>query len=289
MIVPVDAEPHHDRTPTGFTFGLGLRAALARELFAQPDTCVDFLEIHPENYLGRGGHFRRMLDEARERWPMLVHGLSRSLASPEAFDVDGLRSLRALLRDVKAPFYSDHLCLSSFGNAHSYDLLPMPFNEAWLKVSIDRVRQLQQALEIPILVENVSSLFILEGSEWSEPEFLSLLVQETGCGLLLDVNNVFVNATNHGVDPVDWLRRIPMHRVMAMHMAGHETRPDGILIDTHAEPVCADVRQLFARVVQSCPQVPVLLERDGNYPPLTDLLHELDDLRSDVGQVNHAS
>jgi uncharacterized protein (UPF0276 family) len=271
--------PHSLRSQPTPSFGIGLRSGLASALFAAPTSCVDFVEIHPENYVGRGGAFARMLDEALERWPVYLHGLSVALASPHAPDREHLTRLRALIRRVNAPWYSDHLCVTSGGNAHTYDLLPIPHTEAWVEVVAARVRMLSDALECPIAMENISTYIDVPGSTMTEAEFLAAVVERSGAKLLLDVNNLYVNARNLGLDSAAWFDVVPLHAVAGIHIAGHEVQPDGLRIDTHGEPVCDDVYSLLTAAVARTGPVPILLERDQHLPPWATLMTELDRVR----------
>lgn len=249
--------------------------SIGAELIERAPDDVRWLELHPENYVGRGGRFRSLLERARERWSFAAHGLSLSLGNAEPHDLTYVRELRGFLEELGSPWYSDHLCFGAVDNAHLHDLLPVPRNAASAQVVVDRVRALQDGLGLPVAIENVSYYADSRLDAMGEVEFLAEVAERADAKLLLDVNNVWVNARNHGFDPVDYLRQVPLDRVVQLHVAGHEVRPDGLIIDTHSEPVCPGVFELLEWVVARTGPVPVLLERDGKFPPLDDLLDEV--------------
>lgn len=255
--------------------GLGLRAAFADELIRRRPAEVGWVEIHPENYVGRGGRFRRFLDQARDTWSVAAHGLTLNLGNPDPFDPGWLRELRAFLDEVDAPWYSDHLCFGAVGNAHMHDLLPMPRQPWAIDLAVDRIRALQDALGRPVAIENVSAYQPEDQYGMPEVEFVLEVADRADAKLLLDVNNVYVNSRNHDFDPRAWLAQVPAERVVQIHVAGHLLRRDGLIIDTHAEPVCDDVYTLLEETLRQLGAVPVLLERDGNYPALDELLAEV--------------
>lgn len=257
--------------------GLGFRPELADALLADDAPEVRWVEIHPENYLGRGGRFAAHLEAARARWPVVTHGLSLCVGAREPFEPSYLRSLRGLLRDLGARWHSEHLAWGNVGGAFSHDLLPLPFTNEAIAVASARIRELSDALEVPIAVEN-TSYYAHPGGRGAmrEIDFLREVLDRSDARLLLDVNNVFVNATNHGFDPDGWLARVPMERVVQLHVAGHFTRPDGLIIDTHGEPVRSEVLGLLERTLERLPDgVPILLERDVDHPPLPVLRAEM--------------
>lgn len=255
--------------------GLGLRAAFADELIERRPAEVRWLEIHPENYVGRGGRFRRFLDRARDTWRVAAHGLTLNFGNPDDLDRAWLRDLRAFLDEVDAPWYSDHLCFGAVGNAHLHDLLPMP-RERWaIELAVDRIRALQDALGRDVAIENVSAYQPEAQYGMPEVEFVLEVADRADAKLLLDVNNVYVNSRNHDFDARAWLAQVPAERVVQIHVAGHLLRRDGVIIDTHAEPVCDDVYVLVEETLRQLGSVPVLLERDGNYPQLDELLAEV--------------
>ncbi len=257
--------------------GIGLR----REHFAEIESCgrvVDWLEIIPENYVGVGGYARRNLEHCRGRWPMLAHGVSLSLGGPDPLDASYIAGLKALLDELEAPFYTDHLCYATIGGANFYDLLPVPFTEEAVRHCAGRIRELADRLERPVAVENVSYYAKMPGSRLSEGQFVRAVVEEAGCGLLLDVNNVYVNARNHGDEPRASLEALPLDRTMQIHIAGHETEGER-LIDTHGRPLVDEVWALYREALTRVGPVPVLLEWDTQIPSLDRVLDEADRAR----------
>lgn len=258
--------------------GLGLRAPLFGDLMARAPAALRWVEVSPENHMGRGGFFERMLSDARGRFPVVTHGLSLGLGDLAPPDPAFLRALRAFLEAVGTPWHSDHLCFGTVDGAHLHDLLPLPFTRESVRAVVDRVRLLEDALGLPIAVENISWYAHPGPSEMDEADFLGEVLSRSGARLLLDVNNAFVNARNHGTDARDFLRRMPADRVVQIHVAGHFTGADGFRLDTHGEPVCEEVYDLLAFALSRTGRVPVLLERDGGYPPFAELAAEVERL-----------
>ena len=255
--------------------GLGLRQRLAEDLFTAELPELAFVEIHPENYLQRGGRFRHMFERARERFPVLTHGLTLGVGATAAAAPSYTGALRDLLHELRAPFHSEHLCFSSVDGVMLHDLLPLPFNRASVRNAVARIGELRDALERPIAVENVSYYAHPGRPEMTELQFLLEVLEGADAKLLLDVNNVFVNSRNHGFDPYVYLDRIPAERVVQLHVAGHQTRPDGLIIDTHGEPVRDEVFALLAHALRRIGPCPVLLERDQNMPKFSVLAAEV--------------
>jgi uncharacterized protein (UPF0276 family) len=256
--------------------GLGLRSPIAKELFSAPPPAVRWLEIHPENYLARGGHYETLLREARARFPLLTHGLSMGFGSLTPFTREALAPLRALLSELAVPWHSDHLCFAAVDGVFAHDLLPLPFNEQAIDVCVQRIREAQDALGVPIAVEHISYYMKPAGSALSELDHLNEVLTRADAKLLLDVNNVYVNAMNHGFDPYAFIAALPLSRVVQVHVAGHYVRPDGQRIDTHAEPVCEAVFALFEYTMKLLARpLPVLLERDDNFPEFSELSAEV--------------
>ena len=255
--------------------GIGLRAGLAAELFAAPPPELAFVEVTPENYLRRGGRYAEMLRNARERWPIVTHGLSLSLGGPDPLDGDALRALGAFLRDVQTPWHSDHLSFGAVDGTMLHELLPVPFSRAAVRHISERIARVEDALGVPFAVENITYYESGTGSEMDEGDFVSEVLRSSGAGLLLDVNNVYVNGKNHGFEPRVVLEKLPLERVVQIHVAGHDATEPELLIDTHAEPLLEDVYALLAWVLERTGPVPVLLERDDNFPPWEELCGEL--------------
>ena len=256
--------------------GLGLRAPFyeAAASGAPAAAGVEWWEVISENFMGEGGNPRRVLRSARGHRPIVLHGVSMSLGSTDPLDLRYLDRLAALAAEVEPAWISDHLCWSSFAGHRGHDLWPLPFTEEALTHVAARVAQVQERLGRRILVENVSSYVTFRHSTMSEPEFLTALADRADCGLLLDINNVFVSANNHGFDANAFLEAIPRERVGQFHLAGHETLPTH-LRDTHDHPVCDGVWDLYRCAVARFGDVATLLERDDHIPPLEELCAEV--------------
>ncbi len=264
--------------------GLGLRRPLLDELEAAPPAQVDFMEVAPENWIGVGGRLGRRFRAIRERYPIVLHGLSLSLGGPAPLDVDLLHRIRAFMDEHRIEWYTEHLSYSS-DDGHLYDLLPIPFTEEAVHYVAERIHQVQSIIGRPFAVENVS-YYAAPGREMSELEFLCAVLEEADCGLLLDVNNVYVNAINHGYDPFDFLRALPGERIVYGHIAGHYVEAPDLLVDTHGAPVVDPVWALLDEAYTRFGVFPTLLERDFNLPPLPELLCEVD--RIQAVQRRHA-
>ena len=236
---------------------------------------ADFFEVAPENWVHRDrAPLHQLIASGR---PVHLHGVSLNLGGSSPIDLDFLRAVRELMADLNTTVYSDHLAAS--GDAHQlYDLFPIPFTqEEVLRVS-DRIRQVQDTLGRRIAVENIS-YYAVPGADMSEIDFITAVLAEADCDLLLDVNNVFVNACNNGYDAFDFLARVPAHRVASLHVAGHFDEDDGFKIDTHGAPVKGVVWALLGEAYARVGVRPTLLERDFNFPPLAELLAEVEQIR----------
>jgi uncharacterized protein len=258
--------------------GIGLR----REHFGAIEACerrVDWLEIIPENYVDQGGLVQRNLARCRERWPVIAHGVSLSLGGPDPLPEPYVTGLRRLLDELQAPFYTDHLCYATIDGVNFYDLLPLPFTEEAVRHTAVRIRELADRLERPVAVENITYYAVMPGGRMSEGEFVSAVVEEAGCGLLLDVNNVYVNAMNHGEDPLAVLEALPLHRTLQIHIAGH-VEEGGRLLDTHGRPLADPVWRLYEQALARVGPVPTLLEWDTDIPALDRVLDETDRARA---------
>jgi hypothetical protein len=268
--------------------GLGLRWEFLEELLERRPPEVDFIEISPENYMRRGGYFPSALEEAASAYPAVTHGLTMSLGGVDPLDVEYLRELASFVRDVRSPWHSDHLCFGSADGVVLHDLLPIAFTEAGVVRVADRIARARDALGVPMAVENISFYLHPGAKEMSEAEFIARVCDRADCGLLLDVNNAYVNATNFGFDVDEWMRTVPLHRVVQMHVAGHEWFDEGperggaLIVDTHGADVVDPVLALLERVVAKTGPIPVLLERDQAIPPLDGLLAELARVRAVV-------
>jgi uncharacterized protein (UPF0276 family) len=258
-------------------YGLGLRSAYYQQILEQsPD--VDWFEVVSENFMVQGGKALYYLDAIAERYPLVMHGVSLSIGGPHALDPDYLQQLRKLADRVQPAWISDHLCWSR-GNAHQlHDLLPLPYTEESLEYIAGRVAQVQDVLQRPLVLENVSSYVRAASDDFSEWEFLAALSHASGCELLLDVNNVYVSSRNHGFDAWTFIQSLPADKVRQLHLAGHSDYGDYV-IDTHDHPVSDPVWALYQRTLEHFGPVATLLERDDHFPPFEELLDELQKAR----------
>lgn len=271
--------------------GLGLRWDFLDELLER-EPALPFLEVSPENYIGRGGYYDEALDRAASRYPIVTHGLTMSIGGVDPLDEAYLASLRAFLARVRSPWHSDHLCFGAVDGRILHDLLPVPFHEAEVSRIADRIKRAQDALGVPMAIENVSFYLHPGDKEMGEAEFIARVCDAADCKLMLDVNNAWVNATNFRFDVDTWMATVPLDRVVQMHIAGHDWFQEGsweigdrprdldgdhgmLIVDTHGADVCAEVRALLERVLEKTGPVPVLLERDQSVPPLDELLSEV--------------
>jgi len=259
-------------------FGLGLRPDHYPDFLreAQP---VDWLEIISENYMVPGGKPLAMLDAIRADYPMVMHGVSLSIGSDEPLDMDYLAALKALERRVEPLWISDHLCWTGINAHNTHDLLPLPYDAPALDCVVENIGRVQDYLGRRILIENPSSYVTFRSSDRSEWEFLAEMAGRADCLLLLDVNNIYVSARNHGFDPEDYLAGLPVDRIQQIHLAGHSDMGDYV-IDTHDADVCDAVWDLYASAIRRFGSVATMIERDDAIPPLADVLAELDCARA---------
>ncbi len=261
-------------------FGLGLRKDHYEEILATRPP-VDWFEIISENYMVAGGKPLHYLDRIRAHYPMVMHGVSLSIGSSDPLDQDYLNRLAALIERVEPAWVSDHLCWTGVGGHNYHDLLPLPYTEEAVRHVAGRVEQVQERLGRRILLENLSSYVTFVDSALSEWEFLSAVCEAADCLILLDVNNIYVSACNHGFDPEHYLAGVPPERVWQIHLAGHTSDPSGrILIDTHDMPVHDEVWALYEKAAVRFGPVSTMIERDDRIPPLGELLDELDHART---------
>jgi uncharacterized protein (UPF0276 family) len=259
-------------------FGLGLRVDHYEAILAgQP--AVDWFEALTENYLVPGGKPLHYLMRMRERYPLALHGVSLSIGSTAPLDREYLRQLKALAARVEPAWISDHLCWTGVAGSNTHDLLPLPYTEEALAHVAERVRTVQDVLGRRILLENVSSYVAFRDSRLTEWQFLTEIATRADCLILLDVNNIYVSAVNHGFDALEYLNAIPAGRVQQIHLAGHENHGD-YLIDTHDHPVPDPVWQLYAAAVRRFGAVSTMIERDDHIPPLAELCGELEQARA---------
>jgi uncharacterized protein len=263
--------------------GIGLRADHHGDvwaLLAEPTAAlpVDFLEIHAENYLHAGSPAHRLLMDIAERLPISVHSVGLSLGSADGVDELHLSRLAALVEDCAPVLVSDHLAWCRVGGRYLNDLLPLPYTLEALETLAANIDRVQSRLGRQILLENPSTYVAFTESDWDEGAFIAELLKRTGCGLLLDVNNLYVSAHNQRVSAMTWLESYPLSAAAEIHLAGHTPR-EGLLIDTHAAPVCAEVWQHYEAVLAKIGPRPTLIEWDADMPPLATLLAEAEAAR----------
>jgi hypothetical protein len=256
------------RKPQGA--GLGFRRELLAELDAGVPDAVDFFELAPENWAGIGGRSARQLRAFTERYPFVCHGLSLSLGGMLPLDADLLKQTRAFMAEHGIDLYTEHLSWSNDAG-QLYDLLPLPCTDEAVRWTAARIGQAQDALGMRIGIENASYYVAPPGAGMSEAEFIRAVIEEADCLLHLDVNNILVNARNFGFDPFGFLHALPLERTCYIHVAGHYTEPDGLLIDTHGAGVIDEVWALLEAAYRRTGVVPTCLERDFNFPPLAEL------------------
>jgi uncharacterized protein (UPF0276 family) len=252
--------------------GVGLRTPHYREVIDTPPD-IAWFEVHSENFFADGGKPHEILEQVRTQYPISLHGVGLSLGSTDPLNLWHLNKLKGLIDRYEPGLVSEHLCWCSVDNRYVNDLLPLPYTQEALRHIVQRIEQVQEYLGRQILIENLSSYLQFTDSSIPEWEFVSAVAKQSGCGILLDVNNIYVNARNHGFDPITYLETIPVAAVKEMHLAGHSDEGD-CLIDTHSKPVTEAVWQLYARAVEQFGRVPTLIEWDMDIPPLQILLDE---------------
>lgn len=271
------ARGHHWQLPR-LGWGVGLRTVHYQYLREhQPQ--VDWFEAISENYLDSHGRPRAMLELVAARFPLVLHGVSLSIGSDDPLDRDYLAKLKRLADDLLVAWVSDHVCWTGVLGKNTHDLLPLPLNEATLQHVVERIRIVQDLLERPLILENPSTYVTFHASTMPEAEFIARMADEADCGLLLDVNNVYVSSRNHGFDPVAYIQSIPAERVAQFHLAGH-TDLGTHVIDTHDAPVVDAVWDLYRLAISRMPQASTLLEWDAHIPPFPRLEAELDRARA---------
>lgn len=263
--------------PAPLGYGLGLRPVYYEEILSTRPQ-VDWYEIISENYMLDGGRPLAMLDRVRANYPIVMHGVSMSLASTDPLDFDYLRQLKALAERVEPAWISDHVAWTGVHGVTLHDLLPIPFTREALDHVVDRIRRVQDFLGRQLVVENASTYVSFQDSEMEEWEFVAQMAERADCLLLLDVNNVFVSGFNHDFDPVRFIDAIPIERVAQFHMAGH-TDHETHRIDTHDQPICEEVWALYEHARRRFGNVSAMIERDDNFPPFAELLDELQRMR----------
>ena len=257
--------------------GLGLRRDFMDELAQRDDQPFDFLEVAPENWMEIGGTLGKKFAHFTERYPMMCHGLSLSLGSPAPLDEHFIIRVKKFLDKHNVRAYSEHLSYCG-DEGHLYDLMPIPFTSEAVSYVAQRIKRVQEIIERPLIIENVS-YYAAPGQEMPEVDFVNAILDEADCGLLLDVNNIYVNSINHKYDPETYMKAIPTERIKYLHIAGHYNEADDLKVDTHGSDVIDPVWSLLEKTYQQHGVIPTLLERDFNIPSLATLTSEVDKIR----------
>lgn len=264
--------------PSPLGFGLGFRPVYYKDIL-EKNPKVDWFEVISENFLVPGGRPLAMLERIRSSYPIVMHGVSMSLASVDPLDFGYLKALKDLADRYQPEWISDHLCWTGVHGINIHDLLPIPYTTEALKHVAGRIKQVQDFLGRRIAIENISTYLTFSESEMDEWEFVQEVVERADCWLLLDVNNIFVSSFNHGFDPVNYVKTMPNDRVIQIHLAGHSEALTH-KIDTHDQPVCEDVWSLYDQACHRFGPLSTMIERDANFPPFEELLAELDHARA---------
>lgn len=254
---------------TELGIGIGLRIPHYDHILTRKPT-VDWFEIISENYMVEGGRPLRVLDQILEQYRVVQHGVSLYFGSTDRYDREHLKRLKELVRRTGTPFLSDHLCWGSVDGTYTHDLLPMPYTREAVQNTARRIRQVRDFIEVPVIVENVSSYCEFHQSEMSEWQFLTEVVEAADCGILLDVNNIYVSSRNHDFDPFEYLREIPAWRVGQIHIAGH-SQYRKFTLDTHDHPVCDPVWKMYEYAIKRCGRTSTLLEWDARIPSFDEV------------------
>jgi len=259
-------------------FGLGLRTEHYQDILELKPREIDWLEIISENYMVDGGKPLYFLDKIRQDYPMVMHGVSLSIGSTDPLDFDYLARLKQLINRVEPAWFSDHLCWTGVDHKNMHDLLPMPYTEESISHFADRISQVQDYMGRQMLIENLSSYITYKEDAMPEWEFLNAIAEKADCHILLDVNNIYVSSYNHHFDPISYLDGISKDRVWQHHLAGHENNGN-LIIDTHDADIIDPVWALYEETAKRFGPVSTMIERDGNIPPLTDVIAELEHAR----------
>ena len=257
---------------TEYGVGVGLRIPHYDHIFAEKPS-VDWFEIISENYMVDGGQPLAMLDRILEQYRVVQHGVSMYFGSAERLNQEHLRRLKTLTKRTKTPWVSDHLCWGSVDGTYSHDLLPLPYTWEAVRKTAANIREAQEFLELPIAVENVSSYAEFHVSEMTEWEFLNEVAERADCGILLDVNNIYVSSWNHGFDPLEYVNAVEAERVAQIHIAGH-SKFEKYRLDTHDHPVLDPVWKLYSRALERCGRTATLLEWDDRIPSFDEVHNE---------------
>jgi len=254
-------------------FGIGLRPKHYADLLKNPPK-VDWLEIISENFMLDGGRSMSYLEQFQERYKIIPHGVSLSIGSSNSLDWTYLKKLKKLVAQLDPPWFSDHLCWNHYGKKYLHNLMPLPYTSEIIDYVAERIRVVQDYIERPMLIENVSSYVEFTGSTMPEWTFLSEVSEKADCGILLDINNIYVSAKNHHFDPMLYLRSVPKQRVRQYHIAGHDDQGSYIL-DSHDHAIRDEVWALYTEAIPLFGDVSLMIERDEHIPSLSDLLKEL--------------
>lgn len=267
--------PHRPRYPLAKTaLGLGLRPNFYRDLECS-SPAVDFFEVIVENYLGNSTLPRANLHRVAQRYPIVGHGVSLNLLGTDPLDFDYLKRVKDFIDEFHLPYMTDHLCWSAHEAVTHHDLLPAPYARELIPYVAERAARVQDFLGVPFGIENLSSYVTFARDDMPEWEFYRAVIVQSGCWYMLDVNNMYVSSVNHHFDAQQYLASVHWERVLQVHLAGHQTRPDGILHDTHDQPVCSEVWKLYADAWRLGGPFPTLLEWDANIPALAVAVSEL--------------
>lgn len=258
--------------------GLGLRRSMTELLAGQVPGQLGFMEVAPENWIGVGGAYGKQFRALTEQHPFTAHGLSLSIGSPAPLDEAFLHKLKRFIKEHNIRCYTEHLSYCS-DDGHLYDLMPIPFTEEAVKHVVERIKRVQDILGERIGMENVS-YYAAPGKEMEEIDFINAVLSESDCGLLLDVNNIYVNSINHQYDAIKYLQALPAERIMYIHVAGHYNEAEDLIVDTHGADVIDPVWDLLDKTYKQFGNIPTLLERDFNIPPMHELLTEIDTITS---------
>ena len=259
-------------------FGLGLRTEHYQEVLDQQPKEIDWFEIISENYMIDGGKPLYFLDKIRQDYPMVMHGVSMSIGSTDPLNFDYLKQLKELINRVDPIWFSDHLCWTGVDHKNMHDLLPLPYTEASVNHIADRISRVQDFVGRQMLIENLSSYITYTADAMTEWEFLTAVCEKADCNILLDVNNIYVSSFNHHFDPEEYLQGVPAERVWQHHLAGHQNTGN-LIIDTHDEPIIDPVWELYEKTAKLLGPVSTMIERDGNIPPLAEVIEELNRAR----------
>lgn len=268
----------HSQTSRGLprdALGVGLRIPHYQYIFEHwPD--VDYFEIMSENFFTSAPLPQKNLDRVLSRYPVVLHGVGLNLLGHEPLDESYLDQLCQLVQKVNPLFVSDHLCWTKSHNMNHHDLLPVPFVPDLIELAVQRIKLVQDRLGRPFALENLSSYLTFKQSVMSEWEFYSTVVRQAECCFMLDINNIYVSSQNNGFDPMEYLRTIDFSRVVQVHLAGHERQPNNLIIDTHNNPICNEVWELYQQAWKMGGPFPTLIEWDDAIPPMPELLKELE-------------